>query len=78
MAACVNFTSEGFLKRTDATTCKAYVLVSSSEYNDLSAHKSVSPAEASAAIGFGFAVVFGLGYLSTYAVGVSKRLIRKS
>ncbi|MDN3686141.1 hypothetical protein QW180_31310 [Vibrio sinaloensis] len=53
-------------------------MISSTEYDHLTTHQSVSAQEASAAIGFGFAVVFGLGYLTTYGVGVGKRLIGKS
>lgn len=75
MPICVDVTSEGFLHKTDTENCQAYVLVSTSEYADLSAHKSVSAQEASIAIGFGFAVVFGIGYLPTYGVAVAKRLI---
>ncbi|MDN3685835.1 hypothetical protein QW180_28880 [Vibrio sinaloensis] len=53
-------------------------MISSTEYDHLTTHQSVSAQEASAAIGFGFAVVFGLGYLTTYGVGVGKRLIGKA
>lgn len=77
MAICVDVTSEGFLRHSDSAVCESYMMVSSSEYSDLMNHQSVSAQDASMAIGFGFAVVFGLGYLSTYAVGVCKRVIAK-
>ncbi len=76
MAQCVDFTSEGFLRKSGTENCEAYVLVSSSEYADMVAHQSVSASEASVAIGFGFAVVFGIGFLPTYGVAVAKRVIR--
>ncbi|MFB9216514.1 single-stranded DNA-binding protein [Vibrio sinaloensis] len=78
MSVCVTITSEGFLKRVETEHCQAYVMISSTEYDHLTTHQSVSAQEASAAIGFGFAVVFGLGYLTTYGVGVGKRLIGKA
>ncbi|WP_260261724.1 single-stranded DNA-binding protein [Vibrio intestinalis] len=59
-----------------ASSCSAYVLVSSSEYDSLLTHKSLTPLDVSAAVGFGFTVVFGLGYLSTYGVALAKRLIK--
>lgn len=75
MSVCVEITSEGFLKTTGTELCSSFVLVSSAEYQNLSSHQSVSAQDASMAIGFGFAVVLGLGYLSTYGVALAKRLI---
>ncbi|NRB69766.1 MAG: hypothetical protein HRU48_20765 [Vibrio sp.] len=76
MPACVDFTPEGFLKESGTSDCQAYVLVSSNEYADLSAHKSVSAQDAATAITFGFAVVFGLGFLTTYGVALAQRIIK--
>ena len=76
MPACVDFTTEGYLKKIESDDCQAYVLVSSSEYADLAAHKSVSAQDAATAITFGFSLVFGLGFLATYGVAVAQRVIK--
>ncbi|MFW7526644.1 hypothetical protein ACODM8_21320 [Vibrio ostreicida] len=80
MPACVDFTPEGFVYSKpvsgDSPDCQAFVLVSSNEYSDLSAHKSVSAQDAATSITFGFAVVFGLGFLSTYGVALAQRIIK--
>jgi len=76
MPVCVDFTPEGFLKESGTSECQAYVLVSSNEYADLSAHKSVSAQDAATAITFGFSVVVGLGFLATYVVAVAQRVIK--
>ncbi|RBW67239.1 single-stranded DNA-binding protein [Vibrionales bacterium C3R12] len=78
MPVCVDITSEGFLQQINVDTCEAYILVTASEYTDLNTHQSVSAADASLAIGFGFSIVFGLGYLTTYGFGVGQRLIKKA
>lgn len=76
MSQCVVITSQGFLKTANNEHCSSFVIVSHSEYSQLNSHKSVSAQDAAIAIGFGFSVVFGLGYLTTYAVAVAKRVIK--
>ncbi|MDA0148340.1 single-stranded DNA-binding protein [Vibrio sp. LaRot3] len=80
MAMCIDIAANGVLvsqgQITRPSDCTAFVMVSSAEYSQLMTHQSLSPAQVGTAVSFGFAIVFGLGYLSTYGVALAKRLIK--
>jgi len=76
---CVSVNQQGFLKVTgqDLEACNSYVLVSKSDYDYWFEYISVSPADASLAIGFGVSVILVLGFLSSYPIKLALNVIRK-
>lgn len=76
MAVCVKADPHGQLYLNRTADCRDFVMITSQEYNSLVSHQTVTAVDAGSAISFGFAVVFGLGFLSTYVVSVGKKLIR--
>lgn len=80
MPVCMLPNSEGFLavvpdvQLEDCTN--GYVAVTVQDYDFMMSYTQVTGAEITEAFGFGFAAVFTVGYLSTYAVKAALKLIR--
>lgn len=70
--------ANGYLKIVPVAVeqCQAYVLVTQSEYSDWMTTLELSPSTISSAFGFGLSAVLITGYLSSYGVGLAKKLIR--
>ncbi|EGQ9207027.1 single-stranded DNA-binding protein [Vibrio cholerae] len=78
MPVCALPNSQGFLAVTDKplNECHGgYVAVTIQDYDYLMSYTRITPTDAGLAFSFGFMAVFALGYLSTYAVYVGKKLI---
>lgn len=80
MPVCMLPNSEGFVavvpdvQLEDCTG--GYVAVTVEDYNLMMSYTQITGAEITSAFGFGFAAVFAVGYLGTYAVKVALKLIR--
>ncbi len=79
MANCVVINSENLLQVTSDTleTCSDYILLSKQDYTFWFDALTITPTDIGSAISFGIFIVFGMGYLQTYAVGIGLKLIRK-
>ncbi len=76
---CVSINSQGFLQKTNTEIdlCNSYILVSKSDYDYWFDYLSVTPSDVGSSIGFGFAVIFVLGFMTSYPIKLALNLIRK-
>lgn len=78
MPACAVPNSQGFLAvvDVDVNACTGFIVTTTQEYLYLTDYTQITPLEVSQAVGFGFTLIVGLGYLSTYGVQLALRIIR--
>ncbi|QNE01028.1 single-stranded DNA-binding protein [Vibrio vulnificus] len=78
MAVCALPNAQGFLAVTEVPLPECdggYVAITVQDYDYLMSYTRITPSEAGEAFGYGFALVFGFGYLTTYAVYIAKKVI---
>ncbi|MFH4666645.1 single-stranded DNA-binding protein [Vibrio cidicii] len=78
MPVCALPNSQGFLAVTEVPLSECdggYVAVTVQDYDYLMSYTRITPADAGEAFGYGFALVFGVGYLGTYAIYIAKKVI---
>lgn len=79
MALCVAIDDSGFVRHVIDSTidnCAHFILISSEQYK-LAVDPVLNPEDIASAFSWGFGAVVVIGYLSSYAVGVAKRLIKQ-
>ncbi|WP_157372617.1 single-stranded DNA-binding protein [Photobacterium marinum] len=79
MPTCVNTNAQGYLRieNIPVAQCDGYVMVTKAEYDTWLSTWELSPAEISSAFTFGLGAILVTGYLSSYGVGLAKKLIRQ-
>lgn len=77
MAVCisVNELNELHLSNHSIDECNSYVLLTSLEYQSTTDLFTPTPESISIAFGWGFGAVVIIGYFSSYAVGIAKKII---